>query len=113
MQAEEAGQGNDEDFVPEQDFGGGGGGCEHPECAIEHIIAHGIETIAEAIAAFDYQPGWELSPRISMMLREFGQALVDSFKEHDADVAKSLGMIVGQPYMAFPPKDEEDEGEDS
>jgi len=93
---------------PEEGFGDGGGGCEHPECAMEHVIAHNIESIAETIAAFDYQ-GWELSPRIQEMLRGFGEALVESFVENDKDaVARSLGIIVGQPYPTLESKDEDD-----
>jgi hypothetical protein len=105
MEAEEAGQNKDEGFIPEEDFGGGGGGCQHPECAIEHIIAHSIESISEAVAAFDYQ-GWELSPQITLILREFGQSLVEVFKEVDDEEAKSLGIIVGTPYPTFHEDDE-------
>lgn len=79
---------------PEEDFNDGDGGCEHPTCAVEHMIENGISTILGGIDTFVFAD-WEMSPYIEEKLQSFGKLLAEMFTEEQM-------AAIGEVYQLEP-----------
>lgn len=75
-----SGRSKEESPEPEEGFGGGGGTCDHPQCAVERMMIYAIEQITEGLQTFAVAE-WELTPAFVDILCSHSQAILTVFEE--------------------------------